>query len=85
MKLLHGMHASTAGNSAAAEFVYMIEADTQVWSGISLCKPGLAIKLLDKYKELINAIPAACFGDFGLRETMHVWYSGLKKGTANCF
>ncbi len=57
----------------------MIEADTIVRGQNTLCKPELAAKLLEKYKQLIAAIPANRFGDFGLKEAMCTRFYGAKK------
>jgi len=73
----------TTENRAAVEFVYMIEADTIVRSQNTLRKPELAVKLLEKYKQLIEAIPVDRFGSFGLRNTMLVKYYGAKTGSAS--
>ena len=72
----------THDNRLAVEFVYMIEADTLVRSQNTLRKPELAAKLLEKYKQLIAAIPVNQFRDAGLRQTMCLTYYRAKKGTA---
>jgi hypothetical protein len=69
-------------NRKAVEFVYMIEADTIVRSQNTLSKPELAVKLLEKYKQLIAAIPANRFGDDGLKATMCKGYYRAKLGSA---
>lgn len=73
----------TTENRAAVEFVYMIEADTLVRSQNTLRKPELAVKLLEKYKQLIEAIPVDRFGSYGLRNIMLVKYYGAKTGSAS--
>jgi len=73
----------TTENRAAVEFVYMIEADTIVRSQNTLHKPELAVKLLEKYKQLIEAIPVNRFGGYGLHNLMLVKYYGAKTGSAS--
>jgi hypothetical protein len=60
----------------------MIEADTIVRSQNTLRKPELAAKLLDKYKQLICAIPGNRFGEARLKEAMCKGYYRAKKGSA---
>jgi hypothetical protein len=72
----------TSDNRQAVEFVYMIEACTIVRSQNTLRNPELASKLLDKYKQLIFAIPANRFGEAGLKEAMCKGYYRAKKGSA---
>ena len=48
----------------------MIEAETLCRNENTMKLPELQLKIFNRYKTLINAIPALCFADFALKEAM---------------
>jgi hypothetical protein len=57
-------------NRFSVEVVFMIEAETLCRNENTMKLPELQAKIYNRYKSLINAIPAACFSDFSLKEAM---------------
>jgi len=57
-------------NRFSVEVVFMIEAETLCRNENTMKLPELQAKMYNRYKSIINAIPAACFSDFSLKEAM---------------
>jgi hypothetical protein len=57
-------------NRFSVEVVFMIEAETLCRNENTMKLPELQAKIYNRYKSLINAIPAACFSDYSLKEAM---------------
>jgi hypothetical protein len=60
----------TLSNRHAVEIVYMVEAETLCRNENTMKLPELQLKIFNRYKSLISAIPASRFGDLSLKGYM---------------
>jgi hypothetical protein len=73
----------TLSNRHSVEIVYMVEAETLCRNENTMKLPELQLKIFNRYKSLISAIPSSRFGDVSLKGIM---IRGIKnsKGKDGC-